>query len=85
LQNQEEQGQVRPEVVTDLANALVKKIDIQSRKLRKNEEPLNMSEIAAAFVAVAHQIDTQRGGCVIPVMGQMLAFAAQNGSEEPKN
>ncbi len=62
--------QLRADVVTDLANKIVKKLDVENR--RRKKKTLNMTEIAAAFIAAATHIDTHRGGVVMPVIREMI-------------
>jgi|GEM_PF-1931289 len=66
-----EQATVRPEVVTDLGNKILLKINQFSK--RRKDEALSLAEIGAAMVAAANTIDTQRGDWVlIPVLSELL-------------
>jgi len=82
--NTAEQPDVRPQEVTELGNAIIKKVNLYAKRAEKKGGPLNMSEIAAAFIMAAHHVDNQSGGFVRLAMFEMLFhnFSAETGATQ---
>lgn len=78
----QEKGVIRPAVVAELSNAIIKKVDHFNRKQKKTEPPLNMSEVAAGLLQTAHFIDSNRGGMVVPILAEMLHPSSVDGEQE---